>query len=168
MSFSVEDYRDVGSLLILILGTIYLFYSPSSEDKNNLMYIHGALSNPPEYIELGDAGENKHLILHIDKYDTSFDIESCAYYRTNSDNLLSLIKGDSIKVLVRKERTWRENIHNDYDVYEVISPKYGTLLSLENTNKCYNSSWKRVGIISMLLGLTIAIGLYKKFRNKTN
>jgi len=139
--------------LLILFGGVYLFYFPNSVDKDELKQITGVLVDSPKFHDVGVPG-NKSIDFNLKNNTIDFDIESCAYNNLNVTKFLSLKKGDSLKLLVRKKRTFRQIINRDIDCYDIRSTNDEVYLNLSESNNCSNNSWKIIlalGVACLLL-----------------
>lgn len=157
-----KKYKKLIPIFIVLIGGIYLFYFPSSVDKEELKQISGILVNSPVFHDVGIPG-NKSVDFKLENHSVEFDIESCSYDNLNAEKFLSLRKGDSVILMIKKKRTLREKFNRDIDCHDVRSTNGEIYLNLSESNVCFNNSWK---IILAMVFLYILISSIEKLIKK--
>lgn len=146
-------------LLLLLSGTIYLFFFPDSVNKDELTELTGILLNSPKFYDVGVPG-HKSISFKFKNHTVEFDIESCSYDNLKVKSFMSLKEGDTVIVSVRKQRTIRERINRDHDCFDLRSPNGEIYLHLSETNNCHTNSWKIIGVLCLAIALFIG---FEKF-----
>ena len=148
-----KQLNELVPLILLLLGSFYLYISPSTVDKNELKEISSVLVDSPKFHDT----ENKSVDFNLKNYQIDFDIESSAYKSLDKEKFLSLKKGDSLVILVRKNRSWRETINSDQDCFDIYSPNKGKCLSLTEVNNRSKVSWQMILALALIYGVIILI-----------
>ena len=125
-------------ILFLCLGVgFYLWKFIVPVHDYSLVTVKGELTETPYWSSTG--GDFTYEYVKISLRDGNyFDLRNCAYEWADLDKINQLSVGDSIIFQV-EDTLARER---EYNVFSVSSSKTGSILTLEDFNKCNTSRWR--------------------------
>lgn len=131
------NYKLVGTVLILLLASVYSYNSESLRD-GKLVVINGVLKEAPYFGTMGGDFVYKYVKVTLSENNGNFLLQDCSYKLIDFSKMKKLAVGDSLKIGVFKE----DIMGTKYKVLSLSSPNYGTILNLEETKNCYRGRWK--------------------------
>lgn len=94
----------IGLLVLLMLASFYGIYSQKNVGPNEAVRIVGRLDDEPFYGITGGDFKYPFVGLTLIGHTGDFEIEECSYDKLNHTNLNRLTSGDSVSLLVSRDR----------------------------------------------------------------
>jgi hypothetical protein len=151
----------------MIIFLLWICNSSGILKKNELYKITGELEKTQRF-EYGGSDDEDYIIFNIVNHKINYHITDCAYRVCKKDDILKLKKETQITFYVKEKEP---EYGSKYIKIFSLSTNKNSLLSLEDYNKCKNSSRKTIlfitGIVFIGVLCKIIIDIYHiiKFDN---
>jgi hypothetical protein len=155
----------IGFMLVIVIASIYAFYTHQPIEKKELISLRGRLMDSPKLIEHGEGMQYYSIKIQLIGNNKQFYIRDCAFEVVDVDSVLALNAGTTVEFLVKETDYENEDKINIYAF--TVNEKYD-YLNLDKFNHCHENYWKRlIPFLVLIIGLVIyRVFFFPKNKNK--